>query len=140
MPLGPQGLGRAEKTLANGNPVGARRADQRCFEGFGGLGRANVAQGACGGLRRAGIGCGEQFGYRLDGLGVAAHAEAADHAQQRPALDRSQGVAEGLVYGRVGDRLHGIAGHVRELFVAQQGGQRGDGLLCGDSGELTAGG
>ena len=109
-------------------------------EGLGGLGRADVAQGACGGLGRLGVGAAEQFGNRVDGLGVAAHAETADHAQQRPALELAQGVAQGVVHRRIGDGLQGIAGHVRELFIAQQGGQGGDGLLRGDAGKLTAGG
>ena len=48
-------------------------------------------------------------------------------------------VAQGLVDGRIGVRLQGVAGHVRELLVAKQRGQRGDGILGADQRQLAAG-
>ena len=68
------------------------------------------------------------LGQAGNGLGIAAHANAADDADQEAALDLVEGVAQGGVHGRVGDRLQAVAGHVREFFVAEEGGQRSHGF------------
>ena len=74
-----------------------------------------------------------------NGLGVAPHAETADHAHSRHALNLAEGVPQGVVRRRVADRLQGVARHVRELFVTQQRGQRGNRFLGGNTGQLPAG-
>ena len=76
----------------------------------------------------------------IHALGIAPRAETADHAQPRPALDLAQGFAQGIVHRRIADGFQGVAGHVRELFVAQQRGQRGHRFLRADAGQLTASG
>ena len=50
-----------------------------------------------------------------------------------------QGRAEGLIHGRAGDGFQAVAGHVRELLVAQQGRQSGHGFFGADARQLAAG-
>ncbi len=92
------------------------------------------------GLRGVGVGSLEQSGQSIHGFGVASDAKTADHAQPRLALDLAEGIAQGVVDRGVADGFQGIACHVREFLIAQQGGQRGNRFLGGDAGQLPAGG
>ena len=138
-PSGRQRLGAAEEAFAEGAPGWrpTRRPGRRR-----GPGRPRACRSCPGPGRRPGPPrrrSASSLAIAGNGLGVAPHAEAADHAHQGPALELAQRVAERLVHGRVGNGLQGVAGHVRELLVAQQGGQGGDGLLGADAGQLAAG-
>ena len=81
----------------------------------------------------------QEFGEEFHGFGVAADADAADDADEQPALELAGGVAQGLVHGGIRDRLQPIAGHVGEFLVRQERGQRCDGVLGADAGKLAAG-
>ena len=139
LPLGRQLFGATEEPFAQRVMVGAGCGRQGGLKGLGGLEAADIAQSPGGCLGGCSIRFRQQFGKQGNGLGVAADTETADHPQPKSALESSQGRAEGGVHGRIANRLQGITGHVRQLLVAQQLGQRGDGLFSADAGELATG-
>ncbi len=137
--FGGGGFGAAQQSFAEGELVGGRHAGQGVQERLGGGWVADAAQGPGGGLGDLVIGSVQQLGQELDGLGVAAHADAADDADERPALELAGRVAQGLVHRGIRDGLQPIAGHVGEFLVGQERGQRGDGVLGADAGQFAAG-
>ena len=138
--LGRGGFGAAQQPFAEGELVGGRHARARRFSSaFAAAWLPMLPKDLAAAWATSLSGVVQQLGQELDGLGVAAHADAADDADQQPALELARRVAQGLVHRGTRDGLQPVAGHVGELLVRQERGQRGDGLFVADARQLTAG-
>ncbi len=134
-----EGFGAAKQPLADGQALGAFGPGQCGLERGGGLRCADRAEGARDSLRDLLVGVAEISRDRADGLCVPADAQRGDHAGKRPAFAPRERIAQGLVNGRVGDRLEGVAGHVVEFGIGEHGDQGRDAPGRPDPGEFATG-
>ena len=133
LPVVNQVLGTAEQSFGNSESLGGFRAIQVFLQGFGCGCGSDPAQGVRRRPGDRGIGVLQEPRNRFNCLGVAPYSQAADDADQRPALELAKGRAKCFVNGRVRDGLQSIPSEVRELLVAQERCQGCDALLGAES-------
>jgi len=123
-----QGRTKCRRSLWQGRlEGGGRRLGRDPSQGDGRRGRGIRIAAAQMGLQ-------ERHGVR-----IAPHGDGVDDPDQRPARQRLQGRAKGLVHGGVGHGLQRIACGVAARFVGQESGQNRDHVGAAPYGQLPGG-